>query len=183
MDVPHKIHVKLGDFELITEGSEEAVNARFAKFQEMVANLKSEIKPAGTPTRTATPTAQGDKGNGNPSLVAVAGIDPEVLKRVFGDEQGPGVSLHILPRGDDRDSKSLILLLYGFSLKGQKTVPARELLQAAKQSGVTITRIDKTFRAEDRDLYTKAGAKSGSRYGLTNQGTAAAEGTLKTILG
>lgn len=93
----------------------------------------------------------------------------EPWHKIFKDE-GTYVSLNVLPRGENAEADTLALLLLGMSaIKGQEYVFAPTLMNAAKKSGLTIDRVDRTIATYDRYVQF-AGQRRGKRYSLNNPG-------------
>lgn len=93
----------------------------------------------------------------------------EPWHKIFKDE-GTYVSLNVLPRGENAEADTLTLLLLGMSaIKGQEYVFAPTLMNAAKKSGLTIDRVDRTIATYERYVQF-AGQRRGKRYSLNNPG-------------
>lgn len=183
METSHKIHVKLGDFEFSGEGSEDSVKEQFSQFIELVKSIHGTSN--GLNRQDVKPKSHAKDENasiGNSRQLDV-GAEPTTISRVFIQDTRVGISLRVLPKTEYRDPDTLILLLYGFGkIMSVHDVLGGALIDSAKQSGITIDRVDKVFPVSYADFYTKAGNRKGSRYGLTNRGIAKAEEILRTIL-
>lgn len=162
MTTPYKLNVRIGDAEFAAEGSEQQVRDQFEQFMAAVTNMGATGKPKPEPPRNSD-----DGGNNGQS----EGASKDRVERVFSvDKDKQFVSLKILPRTDNREADSLLLILYGFKeLVGLTEVNAVRLSSAARQSGLQLERIDRTINAH-RQYVTEGGAKRGKRYGLNNQG-------------
>jgi hypothetical protein len=174
MTANYKLQVKLGVAEFNAEGPEETVKEQFQLFLAAAA---------------AAPVTA-NNGSGSASTVGVSGstgatvaIDSDLLSRFFQEDDEESVSLRVLPKtAEKRDADSLVLLLYGHrALKSQQDVVATRVLKAAKQSGLTIDRIEKVLGVHEA-LYSRGGIKKGTRYGLNNQGIAYAEDLIRKML-
>jgi hypothetical protein len=73
-------------------------------------------------------------------------------------------------------------LLYGYRTLGNASdVNAGNLMQAARQSGLQLTRIDQTISFY-QSLITEGGLRRGKRYGINNQGVNHAEQLIQGML-
>ena len=81
------------------------------------------------------------------------------------------------------EKQALFLILFGnLILKDKSELMAGDLLRAAKQSGISLKRIDATLERYDV-LVQKGGARRGSRYALTNPGVEHAEEVASRVFG
>jgi hypothetical protein len=174
--IAYKVQVKLGQAEFSAEGPEETVKEQLGHF--FIAATKLPISPQINGNGN-------DDGNGNhfessPSHSAATGLSPETVKRLFADD-GKIVSVRRLPISEERDADVLFLILLGYLiLRDQEKVKASDLLAAAKQSGIRLTRIDQVLDRFDQ-LVTRGGYKRGSWYCMTNPGQEHAEGIASRI--
>jgi hypothetical protein len=169
--------MRIGEHELDTEGPTDVVQEQIKIFKEMVAQA-STIAP--TP---ATLSGTGLVTQPSPLLTSAApvGISEEVLNRVF-RRDNDGVSLLGLPRSDDADADALVALLYGYNrLQNRPNVTGVALMQAARQSGVSLLRADKALHRK-ADLIMAAGSRRGRRYSLNNRGTIYAEDLVRRMV-
>jgi hypothetical protein len=179
MDTVHKMHVKLADAEFSAEGSEEAVQRQYEAFLVALEQARSAPRTPPSPPAAGVNHAKRDAPE-------VGAADAALLSRVFKHDSATGiVSLRALPRGENQTANAILLLLYGFAeLRNEHDVSIIQLGKAAKQSGSTFERADRTLLAAGyMDLVTKAGTKSGGRYGLNNRGATKAQELLASILG
>jgi hypothetical protein len=103
------------------------------------------------------------------------------MNRAFINHAKNGISLRVLPQSPERDAETLLMLLYGFRvLKQQEYATAFQLMDAAKQSGLQLDRIDRTL-ARVNQYVLRGGARRGTRYGLTNPGILHAEALLRGL--
>jgi hypothetical protein len=172
MPESYKIQVKLGNFEFLAEGPEEAVKAAFEQFLGAAASAGPSQKtpPSDSAPLPAPPQLPKDAVNGS-SIV-----DQSLMERVF-LKDGDVVSLRMLPKKENPNwqADAVILLLYGFRrLGGMETVPVIKLNQGLRKSGIPLDRVDYIISVHG-ELYMKGGVKSGGRYTLNNQGVAVAE--------
>lgn len=188
MENIYKLHVKLGTAEFQAEGDKDAVREQFAAF---LAALNGHARNVSADATDATESSLGgvpDSAVETPQAPkeptpTLYGLESPLLERIFATDRTGLVSLRILPRtGENRDVDALLYLLYGFAvLKQQHDVISGQLLQAARQSGIQIDRVDQVLNRR-ADLVTKAGYKRGSRYGLNNRGTTyAAAGVMQLL--
>jgi hypothetical protein len=174
MTEAHKLRIKIGDAEFEASGTEETVKAQFEAF---LAAVGAGAGKTSTPKSQETPP--GDK-NGE-QLSGGAGADDDLLLQavVVGKDL---VSLKYLPKGDNRDADALLLLLYAYSkLRKEDSVLGTQLLRAAKVSGLSLERVDRTM-AKHESYILKGGARKGMKYSLNNQGKAKAQELLKQML-
>jgi hypothetical protein len=179
MSDPHKVTIKIGDAEFSAEGDKDTVAAQFAAFLAAVANQPAPVPAPKIPDQMTPPGDDGGNGNGGDG----AGGDhsPDLVKRAFKVSKDI-VSLNYLPKTAQKDSDALLLLLYGYTvMKGQEQVLGTQLIRAARQSGVTLERVDRAL-ARHEPLLLKGGARKGLKYGLNNQGMKAAKEMLSALL-
>jgi len=183
MDADHKIQVKIGGAEFVAEGSEQAVQDQFKAFLAVMEKVGNALPAAPTPATNSPPA-----NNHNPGLRDQGGqpnaVDDALLARVFKQDDKGVVSLRALPRGENQTADALLLLLYGYAILRKETdVSIIQLGKAAKQSGCSFDRADRVLTTSGyMDLVTKAGTRSGGKYGLNNRGTLKAEEILSAIL-
>jgi hypothetical protein len=174
MTGPHKVRVKIGDAEFEAEGGEELVKAQFADF---LAALSAKPSQQHKPKANAMEPEDGlpdDAGNHN------GDASSELINRAYLPVKDL-ISLRFLPKSENQDADTLLLLLYGYEkLKGLDSVLVTQLLRAAKQSGLSLDRIDRAS-AKYSSLLLKGGTRKGSKYSLNNQGRAKAIEILKAM--
>ncbi len=183
MTSPHKLHIKIGHVEFNAEGSEATVNSQYQKFIEVI---KAVGFPPGSPPSTPASDAgdNGKNGEQPQGLLTVQEPPPDsaLLNKAF-LHQDDSVSLRVLPSTDHKEADATLMILYGFKvLKGKTDVSASDLLEAAKQSGLGLARLDKVLTGYTA-YFRKGGQRKGSRYGLTNPGIAHAEKLLRELFG
>jgi hypothetical protein len=195
----YKVRIKLGQAEFDAEGPEDTVKKNLAEFLEIAPTCAERVakEPRGFDFRDllGPPRAPNNKERADASAVTATetpsstretSVDPRVLNRLFKDNGDGLISLRVLPKqSEDRAADTLFLLLYGFLiLKGQSEVMSRDLLTCARQSGVSLDRIDHTLdRQRYHSLYTRGGSRTGTRYALTNPGILRAEEVASGIFG
>jgi len=172
MSTAYKLQVELANgAKFLGEGPEKAVKDDYTAFlssQSGQSQANGSLPPKNNTGRGSSPI------NG--------AVSEENLQRVFSTDDGGAVSLRILPRTERRDADALILLLYGYRiLANSQDVNAGALMQAARQSGLQLTRIDQTISFY-QNLITEGGLRRGKRYGLNNQGMSHAELVIAGML-
>ena len=92
------------------------------------------------------------------------------------------LSLHVLPKTKNSVADSLVLLIYGFQkLLGLEAVSSIALMEAAKQSGLRIDRVDRNIPVEHGKLVIRGGQGKGTRYSVNNRGAAYAQELLEKL--
>ena len=179
MSDPHKVTIKIGDAEFSAEGDKDAVAAQFDAFLAALARQPAPAAAATPASPTPKPPLAEEAGNGGNG--GDGDHNPDLVKRAFKVTKDI-VSLNYLPKTAQKDSDSLLLLLYGYAvMKGQEQVLGTQLIRAARQSGVTLQRVDRAL-ARHESLLLKGGARKGVKYGLNNQGMKAAKEMLTALL-
>jgi hypothetical protein len=170
----HKLRIKIGDAEFEAEGSQESIKLQYDAFlAALAATPKSAAKP---------PFPWEGQGGGAPDPAANQDQDQLIGKAYNVDGDKDLVSLKYLPKGENREADALLLLLYGYSkLKGAEAVLGTQLLKAARQSGLTLDRVDRHIAKHDAFLM-KGGARKGMKYSLNNQGFVKAAELLKLLM-
>jgi hypothetical protein len=168
--VPHRVKVRLGIHEFEAEGTEESVNKQYEMFLQ-TAQLVPAAPIKGTNGRAASDPA-------DPA-------DPEELDALWNRAyryENDIVSLHVLPQTDAANADAIVVILYGFRvLQKLDTVSSTTLMEAAKQSGLRIDRIDRALPAAYNAFVIKGGNGRGSRYSLNNRGLARAQELLEQM--
>jgi hypothetical protein len=165
-----KIRVKFGSAEFEAEGPSDLVQAQFAEF---MAALKALPVPQATPAPASAPA----EAPPDPS----AAVSQDVLSRVFQVRENI-VSLLALPKGNDTSSDALVMLLYGFErLTNAAAVTGVTLMEACRQSGVQVGRIDRAMDAQ-AEYVNAGGAHRGRRYSLNNPGKKRAEALIVGLI-
>jgi len=166
---PYTLKVKVGDAEFEASGAREAVQDQYALWLELVRGTRDE-KPAVVKKDQAV--AGGDE---------VEEISQSVLNRVFVTGPDDMISLRALPRGENAESDALLMLLYGYLvLRNAHDVSALNLIQAARQSGLQINRLDRTISTSAQHVQ-RGGARRGTRYSLNNAGIAHARRLVQEL--
>lgn len=109
------------------------------------------------------------------------GLESGTWERLFMRKEDR-LSLNIIPDTKAPNSDAILLLIYGyqklFQLEGVTSVT---LMDAAKQSGLRIDRIDRNVCSEHNKLLLKGGSGKGSRYSLNNRGLHYVEQLLNSM--
>jgi hypothetical protein len=171
MTTAYKLQVELANGAKFTgEGPEKAVKEDYKAFIEAQGGQQSAN---GKPPQNH---------RGRDAIEHQIELPDASLQRVFAVDEGGSVSLRILPRTERRDADALILLLYGFKTLGNSPdVNSGVLMQAVRQSGLQLTRIDQTISFY-QNLITEGGLRRGKRYGLNNQGVNHAQQLIQGML-
>jgi hypothetical protein len=164
------IRVKYGATEFETTGTPENVQARYDAFLELVKAVplppvvNTEIKPdPGHIQLTGAESVIRTDGEGTPQ------VPQEIMSRVFRVNNGV-VSLLALPRGDNAVRDACLMLLYGFAvLQNTPNVTGVTLMEACRQSGVSVDRLDRVMDAQT-EYVNSGGVRRGKRYSLNNPG-------------
>lgn len=92
------------------------------------------------------------------------------------------LSLITLPSTSTQKADAIILLMYGFqTLFSHEAVSCMDLMDAAKQSGLRIDRIDRNLPMAYRAYYNRGGSGKGTRYSLNNVGLRHAQTILEKM--
>jgi hypothetical protein len=176
----YKMKIKIGDSEFEAEGPAEKVKEQFDRFMDVVVAVKNA--PPAEPQKpiVITPSA-GSLGIDGVAPSVQATVDEELLNRVF-QRGADSVSLLALPRTESSEADALVALLYGFSrLMSKNQVSSIRLMQAARQSGVNLVRLDSILNSRT-DLVLAAGVRRGRKYSLNNRGLAYAEDLVRRMV-
>jgi hypothetical protein len=159
----HRIKVKIGSAEFEATGTQESVQRQYEMFMGALSAMPAAKQQAKKPLEDESEDA-GDGGADGDTP------DSELLGRAFAQDDKGTVSLKALPDTDERDGDALLMILYGFKkLRGLNEVPVTQMAIAARQSGASVERIDRSI-AVKKGLFLKAGARRGGKYQLNNPG-------------
>jgi hypothetical protein len=180
MENVYKLKVRVGEAEFEAEGPEDTVRDQFDLFMGCLADSGA----LRTGKLVKKPPQREDDTGGDPpdSSDDLDGeIDSTLLERAFRQDSKGSVSLRTLPNGESTTADALMLVLYGIQkIKGLHEVSAIELTASARQSGINLTRIDRTL-ATQSDYVRKGGAGKGMRYSLNNPGENKSAELLKSM--
>lgn len=167
----HRLKIKIGGSEFEAEGSESSVQAQYQAF---LAALASSPAPAHE-SQVASPPDERKPPADQPT-------PPGLMERTF-LRDGDGLSLNMLPSTERRNADTILLLMWGYSVVlGRPTVTGVELMEAAKQSGLRIDRIDRVV-APNAAYYNRGGSGKGTKYTINNQGKARCRELLAEMTG
>lgn len=168
---PYKLRVKLGEAEFEAEGEEEVVREQYEMFLEAISGTQDVVaqpRQSATDTQNDAPDDKSDE------------FDSNLLDRLFSVERGV-LSLRVLPQTKSRSADALLLLIYGFmKLQGEHDIFGTKLMKSARQSGLSIDRVDRVISAH-KGLYMRGGARRGAKYTLNNQGVKKAEEIIEKM--
>lgn len=172
MTEPYKVTIKIGDAEFSAEGDKATVDAQYKAFLGVL-SAGAAVSRAAAPAPPAD-TPDDAKHASNPA-------DDSKLAKAFVEAKN-SVSMNILPQTQSKAADTLLLLLYGYlTLKNQDMVLGSQLIEAARQSGVTLDRVDRTI-TKHQTLLRRSGQRKGAKYGLNNQGVIKAKEMLTAML-
>ena len=192
----YKLCVRVGGHEFKAVGPEHAVREQFDLFLTAVASVPAAATNPAKPAKVATLNGRQPQGSSDPDLPPGyhdqfdeaetnghgSKIASDLLNRAFRVD-GEVVSLRVLPDGDDAHADAMLLLIYAFqAILGANEVGAVVLTEAARRSGINLTRIDRTI-ARMNGYIRKGGRRRGTRYQINNPGMAKAEEILLKMCG
>ena len=159
-----KLRVKVSGHEFEAEGNADLVSGHFEAFRTLVMGMgvAGNDGTVDRPRNFAAPaprSAPSDETLHVPPFIRV-------------DRKTNALSLCVLPSGGTPDPDAALLLLLGHKeVHGTDDVPATDLIEALKQSGCPVGRLDRALAIHLRDhSVVKSGRGKGGRYRLTNLG-------------
>jgi hypothetical protein len=174
MSQAHKLKIRIGAAEFEAEGLEDTVNRQYEQFLKALA-----AAPSGGGGASPAPPPPGPERRDGAEAEPAA--DENLVKRAFLQDKKGGVSLKVLPKSDNQEADTLLLLLYGYSIvKGETELLGGRLLNAARQSGLTLERVDYAIGARG-EYIQKGGFRRGARYSLNNLGVSYARDLLRRM--
>ncbi|HEX5010661.1 MAG TPA: hypothetical protein VFY71_09680 [Planctomycetota bacterium] len=170
------LNVKLGGAEFHGEGDKEEVRADYQLWLEALrasggrgASVNDSI---GSATQGGASASNGESGPRS--------ADDDLLARVFHRDREGIVSMLVKPK-DVPDQ--ILLMIYGhLRLTSEPFVFAVTLARSLRKSGCPLDRMDRVLGTHEGTLITKAGAKRGTKYSLTNPGKKRAEELMAQLL-
>ena len=168
---PYKLNVKVAEHEFNGEGAEESVRRDFEAWRELIAML---------PSRIATPS----KAEANKTAATPNDPTEQLLSRAFDFDERKGLlTVRALPRTQEREADTLLLVLLGYKLLAkQEEVMVTTLKWALEQSGCTVDRVDRiASKPLNARHILKGGNAKGSRFSLTNPGVSRAKDLLQEV--
>ncbi len=172
----YKIDTTVNGERFSAEGDEVTVREDFAMWLEAIKN--------NSVVTLQTSNNQSDSNPKNELPTDESFDDMEhIWTRVYSKDKN-GLSLLVLPSNvKTRNAESIILILYGYlKLLKQDAVKSTTIMEAAKQSGLRIDRIDRNIPASHNIYIIKGGSGKGSRYSLNNRGIQFAQEKLEQIV-
>src|SRR5690349_13976262 len=106
----HRLKVRVGDAEFDGTGAEELLNSQFDRFLNALERI-SAVQPQGRPAHPTAPKNASSEIKSEPNNNS---IEQHTWERFYLREEGDNVSLKILPKTDNVQSDTLMLLLYGY---------------------------------------------------------------------
>jgi hypothetical protein len=164
----YKLKIKIGDNEFEAEGPTETVQAQFAAFRDLVANLpKPDLTPALTPNTPEPRTLRGDKSE-------------LMLDRIMKHD---GRIVSLTARGATLEDEIMLLLLGQKNLRNNDSVTGGEIIDGLRLTGRTVNRVDYQLDKMTTAGYViTIGTGRARRYRLTNQGFAKAQEIAMTLM-
>jgi hypothetical protein len=173
MITTNRIKIKLGNAEFEAEGTEESVQSQYERFLQAFERMSSK--------EPAVQTLQ--NGTQEPAQPTTGPFDDALLSRIFDVRQDGVVALKVLPKGQEKEADSLLLILFGYwRLKNEERIGATQLIRAAQYSGIPVNSPAQALAIHDR-YFIRGGQRKGTTYCLNNQGKALAEGIASKIFG
>ena len=175
----YKLRVKVGDAEFFAIGPDAVVKDQFDAFLGCLAESPA-FKRSPVSTFSPTPSVRRvvePKGDDDEARQQAGTRSGKELARLFSvDPKRKVVSLKSLPSTNgSRDIDTILLLIVGFrEAFGAEQVRSPDLIAAARQSGLSVERIDRITGGHP-NLITKGGQRKWTRYGVTNPGLQRAE--------
>ena len=166
-----KLKTNVGDHVFEAEGPKDLIVQLYNDWTAIV-RARAESAPAPKPPPT-NPAAEGNAADtGGSGQVA----DPMAL--LFNLDATSGARTLKFPpqRGDSQKRDSVMLLLYGFQIRGGgEWVAATKLSAAIKESGLNIERADRAISTDlANGLVMRRGTGKGGEYRLSNTGIVSA---------
>jgi hypothetical protein len=160
-----RLKIKIGEFELDTEGPEETLQARLEAFKELVMHASMAVSaPA------------------KPEIKTENGIEPpkQQLEKIL-QQDDRIVSLTVRPETID---DAVLLLLYGQRvLRSNSTATGNEVMQGLRVSGQRVDRVDRLLeKASIAGDVIVIGQHRAKRYRLTNSGLAKANDIAQKLI-
>lgn len=173
----YHLRISVGLAEFDCEGPAELVRQDYREFLDLIDRIGSKA-------------IEGRSKNSQFDMPAI-GTDAEIVDPSDSDAElaawdrvymrkDDKLSLNMIPDSQSPNSESILLLIYGYQklFNNVEGVSSVVLMEAAKQSGLRIDRIDRNVTAEHNRLLLKGGSGKGSRYSLNNRGLAYVEELL-----
>lgn len=159
----YHIKIRIGSAEFEGRGAEHNVRADYQEFLDLLRTVG--MSNANVPTTLTAGSAECNSPTKDEDREGIA-----TWNRIYKlrDEK---LSLNVLPDTDAATSDAILLIIFGYQVyQGHQDVPSLAVMEAAKQSGLRIDRIDRNLTAEHSRFLLKGGSGKGSRYSLNNRG-------------
>jgi hypothetical protein len=175
---PCRIHARVGNSVFKAEGPQDVVKEGFDLFLGVLTSIPGAVpKTNGKHPANGKPNAAKEEGLSEDFHEQFEPVTKELLDRAFRID-GKSLSLSVLPQTNDRNADAILLLVYGYAvLRDQKEIGAYSLAASARQSGVMISRVDRTL-SKMPTYIMRGGSGQATRYSITNPGRAKAEKLL-----
>lgn len=160
-----KLRVKIDGQEFEAEGQSDLVSRQFEAFRLMIQGSGSAWMRHVSPD--AGPPVAPENVHAEPGR---HGVDLAQLFHV--STQSQGLSLRQPPGGQYPEADAVLLLLLGHKrLRNEEDVPVTVLMEALKQSGCPVKRLDRILTIYTKDhSVLRSGRGKGGKYRLTNLG-------------
>jgi hypothetical protein len=174
----HRMDVKLGEHSFTVEGSEEKCDEQFQRFLNAVSLANAAGNQSKSIPKRIVDARTGDQdGDDGASENDIERAWDRAYKR-----KDDRLSLITLPSTKAQKADALILIMYGFqTLYNQDAATATDIMDAAKQSGLRIDRIDRNLPVSYKAYYNRGGTGKGMRYSLNNVGLRYAQSILEEM--
>ena len=168
-DPNYELSMRIGDAEFKGIGRESVVRADYATWIEAVKLIGQSLAVRNAP--------QGDDA----TLEGQGGQIEKSWDRIY-KRNGDQLSLNVIPPGNSRNADAILLIIYGYqTLFGQDGVKSTTIMDAAKQSGLRIDRVNRNMPKSHQQLVITGGAGKGLRYTLNNRGLQYAQELLDSM--
>ena len=173
----YHLRVKVGIAEFDCAGPAELVREDYQAFLDLINTVGA--KAIGSRQLVASERDRLEEKEVDEEEVESNSIEVKTWDRVFLRKEDR-LSLNMLPDSKHQNSDSILMLIYGYqTLMGLDGVTSISLLDAAKQSGLRVDRIDRNLTAEHTRLLLKGGTGKGTRYSLNNRGMSYVQNLLE----
>ncbi|MEM6690913.1 MAG: hypothetical protein AAF664_15880 [Planctomycetota bacterium] len=166
----YHLRIKVGAAEFDAEGPVEIVRSDYESFLNLIERVGTKAIEVRSQSSDPEPTPN------------VGGfIEENTWDKAFLRSEDK-LSLNVLPDTKHSNGDAILLLIYGYqTLFQQDGVTSISLMEAAKQSGLRIDRIDRSLTAEHHRLILKGGSGKGTRYSLNNRGISYSQSLLEQL--
>jgi hypothetical protein len=174
-----KLRQRVGPHEFEAEGPRDYVDAKLARWEELIRGGSVSIDPAKPPAGNGLniPPAQLANPDGG-------GVHSD-LAPVFDTSDTRIITLRACPTGDQTESDAILLLAYGYRrLQSHESTLSTQLAESLRLSGVPIYRMDRATQplVDGGFLLNAGGRAKAKRYRLTATGVTRAENVAKNLM-